>query len=51
MELNSCFSSPTCTSITEHFGKIGSPAETFWSFAVGGLLDSLASLVNPKSQY
>src|SRR5438270_1592123 len=25
MELNNCFSSPTCTSISEHLGGIGSP--------------------------
>jgi hypothetical protein len=27
MALNNCFNSPTCTSMTEHLGGIGSPAE------------------------
>jgi len=27
MALNSCFNSPTCTSMTEHLGGIASPAE------------------------
>src|SRR5260370_27269960 len=27
MELNNCFNSPTCTSMTEHLVGIGSPAE------------------------
>jgi len=27
MALNNCFNSPTCTSITEHLGGSGSPAE------------------------
>src|SRR5260370_22685847 len=29
MALNNCFNSPTCTSMTEHLGGIGSPAEAF----------------------
>jgi len=29
MELNNCFNSATCTSITQHFGGIGSPADGF----------------------
>ncbi len=27
MALNNCFNSPTCTSMTEHLGGSGSPAE------------------------
>src|ERR1700737_5556152 len=27
MALNNCFNSPTCTSMTEHLGGIGSPEE------------------------
>jgi len=32
MALNNCFNSPRCTSMTEHLGGIGSPAEALSLF-------------------
>ena len=49
MELNSCFSSPTCTSITEHFGGMGSPAETLLSFTDEGIAGFARATGNPRA--
>lgn len=51
MELNNCFSSPTCTSITEHFGGIGSPAETLLSLTDEGIAGFARVTGQPKSQH
>jgi len=51
MELNSCFSSPTCTSITEHFGEMGSPAESLLSVTDEGIAGFARVTGQPKSQH
>jgi hypothetical protein len=51
MELNSCFSSPTCTSITEHFRGMGSPAETLSSIAEEVIAGFARVTGQPKSQH
>lgn len=51
MELNSCLSSPTCTSITKHFGGMGSPAETLSSIADEAVAGFARVTSQPKSQH
>jgi hypothetical protein len=50
MELNNCFNSPTCTSITEHFGRMASPAETLLSVTDEGIPGFACVTGQPKSQ-
>jgi len=51
MELNNCFNSPTCTSITQHFVGMGSPAETLLSVTDEGIAGFARVTGQPKCQH
>src|SRR5262249_44041194 len=51
MELNNCFNSPTCTSITEHLGAMGSPADALLSVMDEGIAGFARVTGQPKSQH